>query len=77
LWLHSADKPEAEFGAVAIVRVNKNNVVARLEVLLASVGCRETDVDAFVDTTKNTMSDHVFHVLHNTPIGGILQIIDL
>jgi hypothetical protein len=46
-------------------------MVAGLEVLLASVGRREAHVDAFVDTTENTMCDYVFHVLHNTPIGGV------
>jgi hypothetical protein len=36
-------------------------MVTGLEVLLASVGCREAHVDAFVDATKDTMSDYLFH----------------
>jgi hypothetical protein len=46
-------------------------MVAGLEVLLASVRRRQAHVDTFVDATENAVSDHVFHVLHNTPIGGI------
>ena len=61
-----ADKPEAEFGAVG----NEYYVVAGLEVLLASIGRGETHIDTFVDATKNTVSDHVFHVLHNTHVGS-------
>jgi hypothetical protein len=71
-----ADKAETEFGAVAIVRVDENNVVAGLEVLLASVRCRQAHVDTFVDATENTVSDYVFHVLHNTPIGSAVQTLD-
>jgi hypothetical protein len=51
-------------------------MVAGLEVLLASVGRRETDVDTLVNATENTVSDHVFHVLHNTPISSAMQILD-
>jgi hypothetical protein len=53
------------------VHGDENHVVAGLEVLLASVGRGQAHVDAFVDTTENTMSDYIFHVLHNTPIGSI------
>jgi hypothetical protein len=52
------------------VHGNEYHVVAGLEVLLAGVGRRETHVDTFVDTTENTMSDYIFHVLHYTPMGG-------
>ena len=59
---------------MAIVRVDENNVVAGLEVLLASVGRGQAHVDAFVDAAKYPVSDYIFHVLHNTPIGGVCQI---
>jgi hypothetical protein len=62
-----ADKAEAEFRPVG----DEYHVVAGLEVLLASVGRRETDIDTLVNATENTMCDYVFHVLHNTPIGGV------
>ena len=60
-------KPEAELWPLS----NEDYVVTGLEVLLASVVRRNTQVDAFVDATKNTVSDDIFHVLHYTPLGSV------
>jgi hypothetical protein len=71
-----ANKPEAQFRPVSIVHGNEYNVVAGLEVLRASVGRGEAQVDAFVDTAKYPMSnDCVFHVQHNTPFGSGWQLL--
>jgi hypothetical protein len=46
------------------------HVVTGVKVLLASVGRGQAHVDTLVDTTKNTMCDHIFHVQHYTRKGG-------
>jgi hypothetical protein len=56
-----ANKAEAEFRPVGIVHGDEYYMVTGLEGVLASVGRGETYVDTFVDTTKNTVSDYVFH----------------